>query len=376
MIGQRHSTFFLVIFLIVVVRGYAQNIAMHKYDFVPDLEDSVVIQRLQDIQGEICLDFNSHVKSQIHFYSVKKRDYMRKMLARKTKYFPIFEEYLAAHDMPDQIKYLSVVESALNPVVKSHAGAVGLWQFMPATGKAMGLKQDYYLDERRHIEKSTEAACKYLSSLYETYHDWQLALAAYNCGPGNINKAKRRSGKDTFWGIYNYLPRETRAYVPIFTAIVYTMSYADELNLFPDTSYHRPRIAQIEVNNYFNFEQFAKSTNTCLDQLMSLNTVVKYNVIPDYVPSYTVNLPEDKLALLSETPAILVEAKTIRREKDKKVISKTPSVIYHKIRSGESLSTIARKYHVYTSDLKRWNGIRGTTIYAGKKLKIYKKPNS
>ncbi len=376
MIGQIYKSLFLVMFWAVISHSYAQNIAMHKYDFVPDLEDSVVTQRLQDIQSEICLDFNSYVKSQIYFYSVKKRNYMRKMLARKAKYFPIFEKYLAAHDMPDQIKYLSVVESALNPIVKSHAGAVGLWQFMPATGRAMGLKQDYYLDERRDIEKSTEAACKYLSSLYETYHDWQLALAAYNCGPGNINKAKKRSGKDTFWGIYNYLPRETRAYVPIFTAIVYTMSYADELNLFPDTSYHTPRVAQIEVNNYFNFEQFAKTTNLCLDQLLSLNTVVKYNVIPDYVPSYTLNLPEDKLALLSEKPSILLDAKNTRREKDKKVISKTPSVIYHKIRSGESLSTIARKYHVYTSDLKRWNGIRGTTIYAGKKLKIYKKPNS
>jgi len=364
------------LYLLLATGVFAQNIPMHKYDFVPDETDTVIANRLLAIEKEIPLDFNKHVRSQIDFYTIRKRDYTRKMLAREAIYFPVFEKYLAKHNMPDEIKYLSVVESALNPRAESRVGALGLWQFMPSTGEAMKLKQDFFLDERRDVEKSTEAACRYLSLLYGDFHDWQLALAAYNCGPGNVRKAKRRSGKDTFWGIYNYLPRETRAYVPIFTAIVYAMNYSDEHNLFPDTSYFRPRLAHIEVQNYFNFEHFAKSTNLCLDDLMDLNPVVKHNVIPDYVSSFVLNYPEDKKAILTERPELLIEANKIRRPKDKDVINQPPNKIYHRIRSGENLGSIAKKYHVYVSDIKRWNGMRSTTIYAGKKLLIYRKPSS
>jgi membrane-bound lytic murein transglycosylase D len=201
---------------------------------VPAVDPDLVEDRVSCLDLEIPLVVNKTVCSFIHYFTVRRRNYTQTMLERKNYYFPIFEYYLRKYEMPDALKYLSIVESGLNYKARSKAGAVGLWQFMPGTGRDFRLGQSVHLDQRQNPWLATEAACKFLKSLYGTFQDWELALAAYNCGPGNVMKAMRRSGKRGFWEIYQYLPQETRSYVPQFHAVVYSMNYAREHNIFPD----------------------------------------------------------------------------------------------------------------------------------------------
>jgi len=373
------SIMILIGLLFFMFCSFAQLVKMHEYDFAPDDSDSTIANRLCQIENCIPLVFNATTNKVTRYFLEKKRRYIRLMLARKEIYFPIFEKYLAEYNLPDELKYLSVVESGLNPTVKSWAGATGLWQFMPSTGKSMGLYYDAFYDDKKDIHKSTVAACMFLSSLYKIHNDWELALAAYNCGSGNVRKAQRKSGKTTFWDIYNYLPKETRGYVPNFIAITYMMKYSDELNLFPDTTYFRPEIAQIEVNKYFNLKQFSKSLNLCEKELNELNTSLLKSLVPDYKKSFTINYPASKKELVESDSMILLLANKVRtsesekREFNNSNVSKNTSKIYHKIRSGESLSTIANRYHVSISNLKKWNRLSNNKIIAGRNLIIHKK---
>ena len=202
-------------------------------EFVPDVSYDLVKDRLSCMESTVPLNFNNRVFGFVNYFAVKDREYSEMVMSRAPVYFPLFEKYLKKYDLPEEIKYLAIVESGLNPQAISRAGAVGLWQFMPSTGRYFGLHQDWYVDQRMDPERSTEAACKYLRQLYGIFKDWELALAAYNCGPGNVRKAIRRSGyKKTFWEVYRYLPRETRSYLPQFVAILYLLNHSEEHNLF------------------------------------------------------------------------------------------------------------------------------------------------
>ena len=202
------------------------------YDFIPEHNYELVADQMTCITEEIPLTFNSRVYGFINYFGVRNREYTRGILKKKDVYFPLFEKYLSKYGMPDELKYLSIVESGLEPRAISRAGAGGLWQFMPYTGRSYGLHQDFYINERFDPDAATEAACKYLKMLYNMFGDWELALAAYNSGPGNVRKAIRKSGyQKGFWNVYKYLPRETRSYVPQFVAIIYVINYADDYNL-------------------------------------------------------------------------------------------------------------------------------------------------
>jgi len=203
------------------------------FDYIPGFLDyDLVEDRLSCMEKAIPLNYNSRVYAFVNYFAIKDREYTRMVIKRATYYFPMFEKYLKKYGLPDELKYLSIIESGLNPNAVSRVGAVGLWQFMPYTGRSYKLHQDWYLDERRDPIKATEAAFKYMKQLYKMFGDWELVMAAYNSGPGNVRKAIRRSGyKKKFWEIYRYLPRETRSYVPQWVAIYYVMNYAHELNL-------------------------------------------------------------------------------------------------------------------------------------------------
>ncbi|MFT5640637.1 MAG: membrane-bound lytic murein transglycosylase D, partial [Cyclobacteriaceae bacterium] len=226
----------ILISLLYAFAGFSQNIPV--FDFIPDATYEEVEDRVGCIDSEIVLNYNNKVKSFIDYFTIRDRDYSRRTLHYSTYYFPMFEKYLKKYNLPDALKYLAVVESGLRTNAVSHASAVGLWQFIPSTGKMYGLNEDWYVDDRMDPEKATDAACRHLKDLYRTFDDWELAIAAYNCGAGNVRKAIRRSGyKRKFWEIYRYLPRETRSYLPQFVAIAYTFNYAFEHNLNYEIDY-------------------------------------------------------------------------------------------------------------------------------------------
>ena len=235
-------------------------IAPLDYEYIPDATYSQMEHRLREINSTIPLNFNTRVKSFIDYFTIRDRAYTKMVIRRSTYYFPIFEEILAKYNMPDELKYLAIVESGLNSTARSWAAAVGLWQFVYYTGRSYGLHADWYVDERMDPVKSTEAAARYIKSLYSMFGDWELALAAYNCGPGNVRKAIRRSGyKRKFWDIYRYLPRETRGYVPQFVAIAYAFNYTAEHNLeLDDSEFMYPLQSDtIMVKNFCNISTIA-----------------------------------------------------------------------------------------------------------------------
>ncbi|MDD4756123.1 MAG: lytic transglycosylase domain-containing protein, partial [Prolixibacteraceae bacterium] len=270
---------------------------MNRADFgnyPTDLPDSVYISRLQEVQQIIPLSYNKLVKNYIRMYTEKKRNLVEMMLGLSAYYFPVFEEALDKNEMPLELKYLPVIESALNPKARSRAGANGLWQFMYQTGRQYNLEITSFVDERSDPLKSTEAAVRYLRQLYDIYGDWHLAIAAYNCGPGNVNRAVSRAGnKVDYWAIYYYLPRETREFVPAFIAASYVMNYYKEHNLvplLPDVPFITDTVM---VNKYLHFDQVAASLNIEKEQLRSLNPMYRRDIIPAKTDKfYPLILPE------------------------------------------------------------------------------------
>lgn len=356
------------------------------YEYIPDATYDQIDERLKKIPTDIPLNFNPRVKSFVDYFTVRDREYTKMVLRRSTYYFPIFEEILAKYDMPDELKYLAIVESGLNSSARSWAAAVGLWQFVYFTGKSFGLHSDWYVDERMDPVKSTEAAAKYIKSLYNMFGDWELALAAYNCGPGNVRKAIRRSGyKKKFWSIYNYLPRETRGYVPQFVAITYAFNYAEEHNLIMDDDeyMHLMETDTLMVKHFLNLGVLGNLLDICEEDMELLNPSIKQKSVPESNAYISVRIPSDKMDLLNENRAFYLDSASRTGKKELELLAKKSigstygrDKVIHRVRSGDVLGRIAQRYHVRVSDIKKWNNLRSNTIRVGQKLNIWLVPSS
>jgi membrane-bound lytic murein transglycosylase D len=345
---------------------------------VPVYPDSVYRARIANLDRETPLDltYNETVKSFIDLYAVRKRLLTSKILGLKEIYFPLIEEYLDKYDIPLEMKYLAVVESALNPVAGSRAGAKGLWQFMYYTGKLYGLKVTSLVDDRFDPYLATDAACRHMKDLYAMFGDWNLVMAAYNSGAGNVKKAiNRAGGVYDYWAIWPFLPRETRGYVPSFIAVNYVMSYASEHNLYPlDPGILYDGIDTVWVSQPTSFDQISEYLNISMEELHFLNPIFKSNIIPAYNgKSYSLRLPEDVALKFAENEAAIYNFKSksgLEKEKLVAEIKKATDKQYHTVRSGESLGSIARKYNVTVKQLQQWNNMRGTMIHPGQKLVV------
>ncbi|HEY9115470.1 MAG TPA: LysM peptidoglycan-binding domain-containing protein [Bacteroidales bacterium] len=349
------------------------------FDEVPVYPDSVYAARiaLLNLETPMELSYNKEVKAYIDLYAVKKRKLTAKFLGLSELYFPMFEEALANYDIPLEMKYLAIVESALNPEAGSKAGAKGLWQFMYGTGKVYGLKVSSLVDDRFDPYKSTIAACEHFQDLYAIYGDWSLVLAAYNSGAGNVNRAIRRAGgTKNYWAIWPFLPRETRGYVPAFIAVTYVMNYAPEHNIYP----MRPGmffydIDTVTVSEVLAFDQLNEMLGVPIEQLKFLNPQFKLGIIPATSDkNYSLRLPRQYVPNYLNNETELYAYKTrngIEKDKLMAEVKKATDRSVHVVRSGENLGLIAKKYHVSVNQIRAWNNLKSNTIHPGQKLVVY-----
>lgn len=350
------------------------------YD-VPTYPDSIYEQRIRALAREttIPLTFNSKVKSYIDLYACRRREQCSRMLGLSYVYFPMFEEYLSKYNLPLELKYLAMVESALNPVAGSRAGAKGLWQFMYETGKNYGLRQTTLYDDRYDPVKETEAACQFLQSLYARYGDWFLVLAAYNSGPGTVNKAiVRAGGVRNYWAIWPYLPRETRGYVPAFIAVTYVMNFASAHNLYPlNPGLLMHGTDTVKVREYISYNLVSQCIGVPMRDLEFFNPQYTKKIIPGTPEKqHTLRLPM-KYALrfvqLEDSIYNLAKQADLRHKVIEQQIKKeTSGSITHTVKRGESLGSIAKKYHVLVSSIKKWNKLKGDVVHPGQRLVIYR----
>lgn len=355
------------------------NVNEFESGMIPNYSDEVYMQRMRLLDAETPMElvYNSTVKGFIDLYAVRKRALTSRVLGLSQLYFPLFEEALQKYNIPLEMKYLAVVESALNPTAKSRVGAAGLWQFMYTTGKMYGLEVDSYIDERFDPVMATEAACRYLNFLYSMYDDWNLALAAYNSGPGNVNKAIRRSGgKKTFWEIKDFLPKETQGYVPAFIAVNYVMNYAAEHNIYPiKPSFSYFECDTLHVSKKLHFSQISRFTGVSETALAELNPMFTKGIIPGN-GRHSLRLPMESIGLflanedalysfVASTPAPVEEAP-----------APEPAFFNYKVKSGDVLGKIATRNGVTVNQIMKWNNLKSTRIHPGQNLRIYKNQKS
>lgn len=354
---------------------------------IPLYSDSVIIDKLEKLPMIFDMSYNDIVKKFIDLYTVKRRKQVEAMLGLSTYYFPMFESILDSYDVPIELKYLAIIESALNPRVVSRAGATGLWQFMYTTGKLYKLNINSLVDERRDPLKSTHAAAQFLSDLYAIYGDWTLVIAAYNCGPGNVNKAiKRSGGKRDYWEIYDKLPRETRGYVPAFIAATYAMEYYKDYNIVPSKIDYPIMTDTIKITQDLHLNQVAEVMQIPLRQLQDLNPQYRRDIIPCKTDTFSLLLPyeyttkfiELKDSIYNYKDSIFFAQTTVvtpTTYSSESYVSPPPSKdmeqILYTIKSGDNLGYISNWYNVRLEDLRSWNGIYHNNIRAGKKLTIY-----
>jgi membrane-bound lytic murein transglycosylase D len=346
---------------------------------IPYYSDSVYQARIETLDAEtpIELTYNKTVRNFIELYASKKRELTSRILGLSYLYFPMFEEYLDKYDIPLEMKYLAVVESALNPVAGSRAGAKGLWQFMYGTGKIYGLTVTSLVDDRFDPYKATDAACRHLNDLYDIYGDWMLVMAAYNSGAGNVNKAIRRAGGvKNYWAIWPYLPLETRGYVPSFIAAMYVMNYAPEHNLYPvHPGILYNGVDTVMVHNPIAFDQIAEKLQIPYEDVKYLNPAYKTGIIPvQGGKQYVLRLPKEYIGPFIANEQDIYTYKTqkgVAQDQLLSEIKKAQEYQIHIVRRGESLSTISRKYHLDVAQLKKWNNLRSNTIYPGQRLMVY-----
>lgn len=362
-----------------------------EFDSLPEeiktyLPDSVYISRLQSINSYLPLPYNETVRNFIGLYTIRKRELTAYMLGLSNYYFPIFEEALERYQLPNELKYLPIIESALNPKALSRAGASGLWQFMIGTGKLYGLEINSYIDERNDPFKSSDAAARYLRDLYAIYGDWHVVIAAYNCGPGNINKAVRRSGgKQSYWDIYYSLPRETRGYIPVFIAASYVMNYGKEHLLVASEPKFKTVTDTIEIHNYLNFEQISALVNISVDELRQLNPQYRRDIIPARAEKpYLLKLPTEAISSFIDKESLIFAYNRDKYFPNNMLVPLKGRIrggkggsaegmreVTHVVKSGENLGTIASKYRVSLNDLKEWNDIRKKTLHIGQRITLY-----
>ena len=339
------------------------------------LDTAAVVQALIDLNGRTPLDLspNGAVLDRVVFMMRNRPRFLGKMMGRSAHYFPLFEEALDRHNLPLELKYLPVLESGLNPLARSGAGATGLWQFMYATGRSQKLNINSWVDERRDPQSSTEAACRFLKRLRDMYDgDWHLALAAYNAGPGNVNKAIRRSGSRDFWKVRRFLPRETAKYVPSLIALVYLFEHPVDAGLVPSQPL-APRFTldTVMLRRNVRFDQAARAMGRPVSEVAQLNPQYRKDVIPGEVDGgWPLVLSVDVVGSFLEA---LPEALEWEAEKTPEV-SFEPEVTVYRVRSGDVLGTIAEKYGVSIRDLRSWNALRGDMIRVGQKLYIHADP--
>ena len=343
------------------------------------LSTEVLKQRLEKINARtpFNVEYNPILESVIKNYLKSRRETMGKLIALSDYYFPMFEQELDKHNLPLEIKYLAVVESALDPRAQSRVGAKGLWQFMFTTGKMFGLEVSSYVDERADPEMATEAASKYLQSLYKSFNDWDLALAAYNSGPGNVSKAIRRSGGQTnYWKIRNRLPRETAGYVPAFLATMYIFEYAEEHGFKSNgPRYHQIATDTISVKRLITLKQVAELVNLPIEEVEFLNPSYKLGIIP-YIKdkNYTLRLPLDKIGIFVSNEEAIYAFAQKEIEELKSPLPKyveQPEMIRYRVKSGDYLGKIAERYGVGVSQIKRWNNLKNSNLRIGQRLTIY-----
>ena len=364
------------------VHNKANSEEIEEYDmdsvrFQSNVPDEVYIERIRQMNSFISLPYNDVVKNYIILYSEKMPAKMANILGLCKYYMPIFEEILNRYDMPEELKAMAVIESAMNPRAVSRAGAKGMWQFMYATAKMYDLNIDSYVDERLDPVKSAEAAAQYLKDAYEIFGDWNLAIASYNCGAGNVNKAIRRSGgKRAFWDIYPYLPRETRGYVPAFVGALYTMTYYKEHGIKPEAIEMPAHVDTFKITKMLHLRQVSDLTGAPLDELKDLNPQYSHEIIPGNNREYILRIP------YTYTNAFIDQEDSLYRHKAdeyfnpvtlKKIVDGADGErIVYKVKSGDVLGRIASRHRCTVAQIKRWNNLTSNNIRVGQRLVIYR----
>lgn len=344
-----------------------------------NVPDSVYLNRLRDMNSFISLPYNNIIRNHIIYYTEKMPQKMETVLGLAAYYMPIFEEIFDSYDLPIELTAMAVIESALNTKAVSRARAKGMWQFMYSTAKRYGLTINSYVDERFDPITSAHAAAQYLRDSYLIFNDWPLAIASYNCGAGNVNKAIRRSGGGkSFWEVYRYLPRETRGYVPSFIAALYSMRYYKEHNLTPTPVVMPPHLDTIAVNKMLHFEQIAHYTGISVEELRTHNPQYIHDIIPGVERQYILRLPyqytpsfiDNEAAIYKYRDSVYFNPSTLKKLQNNSSIGDGERIT-HKVRKGETLSHISMKYGVSLNNIRRWNGIKGNNIRVGQKIVIY-----
>lgn len=347
---------------------------------ISSLPDSVYVQRLQDLASPIYLPYNYVVKGYINRYTDKRYGTINRIMSMSQYYFPMIEEELIKEGLPVELRALPVIESALSPTAVSPMGATGLWQFMPSTGKVYGLEVNSLIDERRDPVLATRAACRYLKDLYAIYKDWSLAIAAYNCGPGNVNKAIARAGNNckSFWDIYDFLPRETRGYLPAFIGVSYAYAYHRQHGIeFPSPPLPLATDT-IRIDRLMHLGQIASTIDVPIETLRQLNPQYKIDIIPATTKPYTLVLPQRNIAQYIELrDSIFAKDSAYLKEYinpanlNKQRQENRSTATYYTIKKGDTLGAIAHRYKVTTAQLMRWNGIKDARkLRLGQKIRI------
>jgi len=350
---------------------------------IPNYSDSIYQARIEALNTTSPIEFvyNPYVKQYIRVYTQQRRRQTARMMGLAAYYFPLFEKVLDQFDMPLELKYLAIVESALNPRAKSWAGATGLWQFMYNTGKEYDLKVSSYVDERMDPYRATVAACKFFQHSYKVYGDWSLVLASYNSGRGNVNKGIRRSGgHKNYWKIRRFLPKETRSYVPAFIAVCYAMNYADVHNIravSPTVAHYE--VDTVEVKYQIDFEYLASALDISIKELEFLNPSYKINVIPNIKGrKYYLKLPIEKMGVFvaneQEIYAHFIDLDKQKRKLYPKYTEQDERVV-HRVKSGEYLGKIALRYGCSVSKIRKWNNLKNDQIRVGQRLVLYVRPD-
>lgn len=338
------------------------------------ISDKEYISRLQKLPTIIEMPFNQIVRQYIEMYANRRADLVEKMLSLSLYYNPIFEDALERHNLPNELKYLPIIESALNPNAVSRAGAAGLWQFMPSTATGEGLEVNSLIDERRDPIKSSDAAANLLGKFYDIYKDWNLVLAAYNCGPGNVNKAiKNAGGKTDFWEIYPYLPKETRGYVPAFIAATYIMNNFGLHGISPAVARAPIVTDTVHVTDRVHFKQISDVMGLTMEELRILNPQYRQDIIPGNIKPYILILPSvQAYCYKANIDSILGHDRNTyaTRTVAEPAVREEPEVKYHTVKSGETLRSIADKYGVTQGSIMSANRMKSTKLKSGKKLKI------